>query len=984
YLEEAGDEDGARIRKVESEADLPDGAVVEAREGDYILENDQMRAFVETEERAMSACPWGGNIVDGQYKEDDGEWGPDLVGEICVSINIGLTLAPEEFEVVRDGSEGGPAILAVSGRLAVLDAVNIKAMAEDYAPGLLDLIGFDPDAVHDVAMTQYFIVPPDGNGVRVVNALRNDEDEALHMPSGHVLRGGAHGNYFNPLSSTGGWGHADISASNVEGDPLPFLTYAGPKASHGYVPTPDPSLTDSPADLPEAGVGVSMAGVGVSLLGRDDIVSTLLADEEELPELDGILHLEPGEVDSFGHWQLFGDGDLSTIVDRSYELIDAQTATVHGRVVDADGQPVENARVTAVEKEDDTAKNQARTDADGQYRMKVPPGFYELTARDGDRAGEFTRERRLAVGQELEADMQLDSYGEVSVSIATPDGEPTPGRISVYCVDSCTDHPTPYEEDVGRDSLPDDFARLVWADSNGEADFKLPEGNYRVAVSRGMTWSIWPNDASDDGGYELDIEGDDSHDIEAEIEPVVDTTGAISADFHVHAETSPDSVVRLPNRVRGFMGEGVDILVSTDHDYVTDYGPEIERQGAENHIASMVGTEITTPSIGHFNAYPLEHDPEHRRGGALDWARGDDYDMTPTEIFDWVDNQDGDPDSPTVSQMNHPHSTIEPLEADVLRGTTLTEREGLRMDPDGGDPDSDDTGLWSDDFTAIELMNTHSMSKYRAIKRWWLTMISRGFSPTATAVTDTHRLYHELGASPRSFVFVDEDHDTIDTFDEDVVAESVNDNRVVGTNGPFFEVELENDDGDTAGLGETLDAQDQSEVTAHLDIQTPEWIEVDTVEVYSNLDAEDIVTEPGEAVDDPLEPTDSKQIEWSEDDLEVVAENDQPHRRRATSVEMTVDVEEDAYVVFVVRSEASNDMWPVLPRSSAKPFAFSNPIFVDADGGGYDNPPLEDLAETEIEEIVDERGDDDLQDEREDLSKRERLEEFLRHIQHKH
>ncbi|MFB6372963.1 MAG: hypothetical protein ABEN55_07575, partial [Bradymonadaceae bacterium] len=28
------------------------------------------------------------------------------------------------------------------------------------------------------------------------------------------------------------------------------------------------------------------------------------------------------------------------------------------------------------------------------------------------------------------------------------------------------------------------------------------------------------------------------------------------------------------------------------------------------------------------------------------------------------------------------------------------------------------------------------------------------------------------------------------------------------------------------------------------------------------------------------------------------------------------------------------------------PFAFSNPIFVDADGGGYDNPHLEEEAES--------------------------------------
>ncbi len=38
-------------------------------------------------------------------------------------------------------------------------------------------------------------------------------------------------------------------------------------------------------------------------------------------------------------------------------------------------------------------------------------------------------------------------------------------------------------------------------------------------------------------------------------------------------------------------------------------------------------------------------------------------------------------------------------------------------------------------------------------------------------------------------------------------------------------------------------------------------------------------------------------------------------------------------------------MWPVVPRRGERPFAFSNPLFVDADGGGYDHYPLQELID---------------------------------------
>ena len=59
---------------------------------------------------------------------------------------------------------------------------------------------------------------------------------------------------------------------------------------------------------------------------------------------------------------------------------------------------------------------------------------------------------------------------------------------------------------------------------------------------------------------------------------VIDTTGWMSADFHVHAVNSPDSIVDNAKRALTFAGDGLDVIVSTDHDVITDFAPIISRR----------------------------------------------------------------------------------------------------------------------------------------------------------------------------------------------------------------------------------------------------------------------------------------------------------------------------------------------------------------------------------------------------------------------
>ena len=133
----------------------------------------------------------------------------------------------------------------------------------------------------------------------------------------------------------------------------------------------------------------------------------------------------------------------------------------------------------------------------------------------------------------------------------------------------------------------------------------------------------------------------------------VDTSGYISADFHLHAKPSLDSALPLDERVLSVVGEGVEVLVSTDHNYVTDYAPTISDLALQDWATSMAGLELTTLESGHFNGYPLKRDPGAITKGAFEWSL-----RPPDDIFDMIRSMGSLSPEETIVQVNHPRDSI--------------------------------------------------------------------------------------------------------------------------------------------------------------------------------------------------------------------------------------------------------------------------------------------------------------------------------------
>lgn len=935
YLDDAPDPEGSvHVYEVTDTADLIEGESATGRVGDYMLENEKVRFVVEQDERNISACPWGGNIIDAEARTE--RFGGDIMGEICLFLNADQTFKPEEFDIVHDGSDG-PGVLAITGRTEILDFLNVESMiAQMVGAGMADLFSLRPDGLMPLRLTKFLILRPGDQGVRVVTALRNDGEEKLHIVASHLLVSGADGIYFNPLSSLGGFGYIDQGLADPDPDLVPFLALLNDDAGVAYLPEPDEEIE---ADLPVAGAYLTVFNVAASVLGRTDIINTLLANEQQIPNMDGLLHMEPGEVDSIEYWVYATDGELATMADVIYAEVGVETGAVEGVVLNADDEPVAGARVSAVDEEDRTM-NQAITDGEGAYAMRLPLGDYELSARTEDEITVDPISVGVAEDDVVAADdITTAAAGLVTVEVHTPGGDPTPARVTLLCEGDCPHKTTSNEWDVTLDGLPEDWATVEWVGVSGELEFPVPEGDYRVVVSRGLEWSLWPEDVDTTGGELIEVVGGEATEIDAEIARVVDTTGAMSGDFHVHTISSLDSTTPHEDRVLTFLVEGIDVLVSSDHDEIVDYGPAAEAVGAEDEVATMIGTEVSYQNqIGHINGFPLTRDDEHRRGGAIDWGGGTDAAIPPSEVYDWIREFPGE----QVVQLNHPDSSYLRY-SDVVRGIAYGDPERMRVQAPDYDPETGDSGLWSEEFSAMELMNGLGTERFWGVTRWWLTLIGRGHKAAGTAVTDTHVRYGRiLGGVPRTFVFVDDDKDSAASFDAPHFVDSVNRQKVLGTTGPFARVQATNDADETAGLGEVLETGGEA-VTFEITVEVPEWIDVDRIEMLKNSD--DVVTDPGEYDTDPIEPTETYDVEFDENDLEVVATGDIEHRRYRKTVEIEVETEADAYVVFLIRG--SDDMYPVVPDDEIEPMAFTNPVYLDADGDGYNNPHLAELAASE-------------------------------------
>ena len=950
----------AEAKQITATQDLIDGPQSRGRLGDFLLSNGEIQVVIQDVQRnLMTVGTFGGQILDADLVRATGDPERDSFEEWAFGINAENTAHYTSISILNDGSNGQPAIIRVTGVDDLLDFINPSSQVAGF--------GFSLPAQFDdvdlpVEITTDYILAPNDRFVRVETTVTNTD---LVNPVETVftdLMAGSSGpvELFFP-----GYGFGEPLFTNACAL-CNFVAFSGEGqsagVSYGYI-----------HDIPNT-TTFATSGVTIAFLG-ESVVNALLGLTP--PNFT----IAPGGQVTVTRYFAVGDGSVGSIVDIRNQILGLTTGTISGTVTRG-GSPVEGADVVVlgdVAAGPGTPNNVVshyRTDASGNYSGTLPHGDYTLLANlDGHLAATPNPASVTVIASATTVqDFTIPETGRVRVTIVDESSASIAGKVSLIGFDPYPDPQnvpgdTGLFGDIFADRLPYGVAKVTFVDQTGDSgEFFLEPGNYRVVVSHGLEYSIFEQDIAVTAGALTTVD--------AQIAWVIDTTGFISGDFHIHATNSPDGEVTNDERVISVLAEGVDFYTPSDHQFRTDFAPVIASLGVGSLVSFAPNSENTTPDYGHFNAWPMTIDPAQVNGGALDWAKaapaGQDfpsfgnYMMPPAEIFA---NLLADPGVNTV-QINHIDSFFGPgglaVDTGLIPPQHTADAASKRLDPSI-------PNLFSDAFTAMEIWEGTNRGDIanRLIGRNlgdWFNLINQGIVRTGLAVSDTHKQIIKQAGFPRTMVASPTDDPGAIGAIADTIATNVNAGRAIGTNAPFVRVTTAAaSTGENGGLAlglPTLIKTTDGNATITVDIQSPLWAEFDQVEYYINQ-----VPTPDDYDSDPSTPpfyrVTPDVIQTAGVDFTVNTVNDFPlipgagHLEATTSLKLS-GLAVDTWVVVFVRGTdgVSRPLFPVVPNDldattnttlagltdgnlgedGVSATAFTNPVFIDVDGNGVFDP----------------------------------------------
>ena len=628
-----------------------------------------------------------------------------------------------------------------------------------------------------------------------------------------------------------------------------------------------------------------------------------------------------------------------------------------------------------------SAMSHVRTDATGVFSgVVLPRGDYELRVSAAERDDVVVSPVVVGAGNTAVTIPPLGARGTVRFTVREKtSGTPLmPGKLTFKGLS-----PTPdprFHKDLsallgGQDILPETFGgtqtgttgdaagqgNVVYT-ASGSGDIQVRPGTYDVYASRGMEYSV--------ALKRIQVTSGGMATVDVQLKRVIAPANAISADFHVHSGRSLDASAPLRDRVKAFAAEGVEVMVSTDHDKHVDYAPIISSLGLSSRIRSIIGNEMTGSvpnppafpnSIGHINAWPLPLNKNAARDGAIE----DEY-VAPNWVFKRLRDQGAE-----VIQYNHPRAGVSGLttigffnnigcnrcansidtpcnvDTDCPAAPPPQDCTCVGYQPDRpitmapndillddgvvgpGSPANPD-GTTNLDFDVLEIANGAKDSDFKAlrgVRRDWLSLLNQGVFKPGTGVSDSHRITVEHAGWARTYVLgAGDDPAALDVaaFDAHVKAG----NMVIAA-GPYIEFTVSPPRGTQGGIGQLVSSSN-GKVTLRIGVKSAAWIPVEEVRVIANgfvVAAFDSTTKPA------VRPVPSD-FQSTTDTVRF-------------SAELAMTVAADTYFIVEAGPKLPSDIdtLPVPPpivdiiEPDVIPIAITNPIFVDRNGNGVFDPP---------------------------------------------
>ncbi len=972
-------------------ADCVGGPVSRCKVGDYLLSNGEIRVVVQDVGRNMLAVgEYGGQIIDADLVRTGLDPDRDNWEEFATSLNFENGARYTDLTIINDGSDGQGVVLRASGVDDLLNFANPSSTVNDFGfpfPASADDTDLPVDIVTD------YTLQPGHNYVGVKTTVTNTSGAAIDIFLGGYIAATGQVETFQPGY---GLGEPLVGASCPESasNPCNLLAFGafGDAAgvSYGLV-----------HNIPKSS-SFSTAGVAVPLFGQETILALIGAAG---PNFNLTAAGSPGDSVTLDQHFVVGDGTVSSILAARNEIQFLPSGTIEGAAT-VGGVPTAGVKIVALGSTsegptlgamNENVVNHTLSDASGNYSMEVAAGSYTVVAEAEGHPYEGGGAAPLAHAVNVDAyvattqNVAIPDSGTIEVTVTDESSDPIAARVTIVGFDPSADPlntqtilgvvntRTGLFRDPGQDTtFPHGVAAVHFIDQTGVSGPRaLEPGDYRIYVSHGAEYSLASADVTITAGATTPVA--------LQIARVLDTTGFVTGDFHVHSIDSPDSKVTRHDRIVSMLAEGVDFFIPTDHESVQDFGADIAAAGASSLIGTAPGSEITTFDYGHFNAWPLDRDPAQPNGGGIDHGgaapAGQDfpsfgnYSLTPAQI---VAAAHADPGTDTV-QINHFYSHME------LGGSGLAIDTGM-VPPQSNVPgsvrrlDPGITNYFTDTFDALEILIEATRGQifgnfYGRNLGDWFNMINQGIVRTAVADSDTHRVVQTLAGMPRTLIASPTDDPGSLAAIAETLSANVNAGRALGTTTPMMRVTTSAaSTGQTGGLelGAPLEiATVDGAVDVTVSVQSPIWAEFDTIEFYVNPVTTRSIAQinSGDALVDPVDVTtyavtpDFVHTAGTDFALSTVVVDGAiagASRLEATTTLNLVGLVSDVWVVAIARGTdgVSQPLFPVLPfdldpgtnptlpdlldgnlgEDGVPALVYSNPLFVDVDGGGWTPP----------------------------------------------
>jgi hypothetical protein len=248
----------------------------------------------------------------------------------------------------------------------------------------------------------------------------------------------------------------------------------------------------------------------------------------------------------------------------------------------------------------------------------------------------------------------------------------------------------------------------------------------------------------------------------------------------------------------------LDILVSTDHDTVSDFAPVARALGLDDRVRMVAGIEMSM-LYGHINGFPLvAAAPEayfHPGWIRYDAAGKFDRVSEPDEVVAELRARGAG-----VVQINHPRDSTGVFNY-------------IDLDPDSGAMSKP----WPAP-DACEVLNGKRLDDWTMVFRDVNTLRRTGRTITMTGASDCH---NELGLGYARTMIRSASDDPA-TLDLDAVWRAVREGRAIAMNGPFVAFTATQAGGEAARvfeIGDTVEAAPGEVVTFSVRVEAPSWMD---------------------------------------------------------------------------------------------------------------------------------------------------------------